>query len=88
MSNKPPGFHPGAGRSAARLGGKVVALGYRLIGSRFEIAGKWWTVTSRPEWNFLYLETASGRCRVLPIQALVGLEGVAPSIEQHPEAEP
>ena len=48
------------------------------------------TVTSRPELGFLLLETTDRRCRVCPIEKLVGLEGVAPAMGEPPlpEAEP
>jgi hypothetical protein len=75
---------------AAPSAGKAVPLGWRLIGSRFLIEGEWWTVTSRPQMNFLYLESEHGERMLLTIEQLVGLKGIVPpSTKSEPqEGEP
>jgi hypothetical protein len=75
---KPPPAKRPPGRMAAPSAGKAVPLGWRLIGSRFLIEGEWWSVTSRPEMNFLYLESDAGECRVIRIEDLLGIDGIAP----------
>ena len=45
-TSKPP---PHPGRMAAPNVGKVTPLGYRLIGSRFQIEAELWTVTAERE---------------------------------------
>jgi hypothetical protein len=82
ISKRPP--HPGR-MAALGAGGKVTPLGYRLIGSRFQIEAELWTVTARPELNFVYLENERGECMLLPIAQLVGLKGIAPPSPQEIE---